>query len=599
MCGIFGFWLRRPLVDDDIAFGRRATAMLAHRGPDGQGEWIGRKAGIFFGHRRLAILDLSDASAQPMQRNGGVIAFNGEIYNFQELRSELVGLGECFITSGDTEVLLKAWQRWGVNCLDNLDGMFAAAIYDGSKLHLFTDPFGEKPLFIAKTIDGIFFASEAQVLIDTLELVYEPSEEEVTQFLALGFIPTPGTGFPGLEWLPPATLRSYNQTLYFNQSRYWEMSHESASQLESRFTESDLDTLGEILTRLLRRRLRADVPIGLFLSSGVDSALIGALVSRELHTSLNSMTVSFADGEDETRSAMAIANHLGLPHEVIDSRLDPHWKEMPVTLASFFGIPNDNTTAISIYQMAKLAHSRMIVALSGLGGDEAFYGYNKYKFLYKWRHIYRIPYQLFFPIKMAGRFLNKTCPRWDQFERFFCGNGEGRFLAIKNREIGELIRKGRLKVPLLPDFDKRGRDLVRAARDFDLRQTLPASYAAAVDRGSMRAGLEVRTPYLSRELFDHVNNFSLATMFGGDRQKMPLRRLLARYLPDELIEGRKQGFIFPLERYLKTFGDFSAPQFDARTLQFSDLWDRRLERGCDSVVLRMMILSEFGKRNRI
>jgi asparagine synthase (glutamine-hydrolysing) len=583
MCGIFGFWLRRPMTDEDIGLGRRATAMLAHRGPDGQGEWLDRGAGIFFGHRRLAILDLSSASDQPMQRGESIVVFNGEIYNFPELRAELAAEGYNFTTEGDTEVLLAAWQRWGAACLDRFDGMFAFAVYDGSRLHLVTDPFGEKPLFVAETKEGVYFSSEPQVLIT--------DEDQVAQFLALGFIPSPGTGFSGMEWLPPATLCSYSKARLLGQRRYWEVHRASERQGKTKLTAADIDRLADVLIRLLRRRLKADVPVGLFLSSGVDSALIGALASRELGVPLKSMTVSFSDGIDEATSAAAIAAHLGLPHQVIDSRNDDCWTDLPGALAKLYGIPNDNVTALSVQQMSHLARRQMIVALGGVGGDEAFYGYNKYEFLHRHRWLYRLPQSLFAALR-PPRALLSMVPRWANLERLLNSPPQARFLALKNAEIGTMLRSGVLRIPSLPDFDPCGRDLVCAVRDFDLRQTLPASYASAVDRGSMRAGVEVRTPYLARELFDFVSDFAPSAMFDGG-QKAVLRRLLRRYLPADLVDQPKRGFVFPLKRYMGTLGERTPTVGGLEVSVLSDLWARRLDSGCDTIALRLMVLERF------
>jgi asparagine synthase (glutamine-hydrolysing) len=177
MCGIFGLFLNRPLTEADVALGRAGTVALTHRGPDGEGEWIDGERGVFLGHRRLSIIDLTEASAQPMERGGSVIAYNGEIYNFRDLRSELEGKGVDFRSSGDAEVLLQAWREWGERALDRFDGMFAFSIWDGEKAHFAVDPFGEKPLFWAETTDGVYVSSELKPLVDLLDLKPSISDE--------------------------------------------------------------------------------------------------------------------------------------------------------------------------------------------------------------------------------------------------------------------------------------------------------------------------------------------------------------------------------------------------------------------------------------
>src|SRR3972149_1961725 len=205
MCGIFGFSLNRPVRESDLALGRRGAEMLRHRGPDGSGEWADAARGLYLGHRRLAVIDTSAANAQPMTSGALTVSFNGEIYNFKELRDELAGRGRAFATAGDTEVLLKAWQEWGAGAIDRFDGMFAIALADGARLHLVTDPFGEKPLFCATLPEGVYFASEPHALPRPLGLDFAPGQDEIAAFMCLGFIPAPGTGIKGLIALPPAT----------------------------------------------------------------------------------------------------------------------------------------------------------------------------------------------------------------------------------------------------------------------------------------------------------------------------------------------------------------------------------------------------------
>jgi asparagine synthase (glutamine-hydrolysing) len=204
-----------------LALGRRGTKLLAHRGPDGAGEWFDPERGLFLGHRRLAIIDVDARSDQPMVRGRNVVVHNGEVYNFSELRDELRSAGEEFVTSGDTEVLLAAWARWGEGALDRFDAMFAFALVDDESLVLATDPFGEKPLYIAETGDGIWFASEPQPLIDILQLKFKPDHDDIGLFLSLGFLPPPRTGFAGLEVMQPATLRRYRPDLRHSERRYW------------------------------------------------------------------------------------------------------------------------------------------------------------------------------------------------------------------------------------------------------------------------------------------------------------------------------------------------------------------------------------------
>lgn len=585
MCGIFGFWLNRPLNERDIREGRDVLAKLAHRGPDGTGEWFDREKGIFFGHRRLAIVDLSPTGAQPMHRDSLVITYNGEIYNFVEIRRVLAEQGAVFSGTSDTEVLLAAWQKWGSACLDKFDGMFAYALFDGSRLYLGTDLFGEKPLYVATMPDGIYFCSEPGPLIDLLKLEFRPTKTEVCQVMALGFIPPPGTGYAGLSWLPPAVVKCYETPQRSRETVYWAppSSHGGKRNIEK----GDVDRLRDILVESLSRRVRADVPVGLFLSSGVDSTLIGALASRELGISLRSLTVSFADGVDEAEAARAIAGHLKLPHRVVDSRVDDAWRELPKSLVDIYRVPNDNVTALSVEQMSRLAKSEFTVALGGVGGDEAFYGYNKYAFVARHRLAYSLPQGV---IRALSTLL-RWHPRLSTMERMLNGSPSERFLTLKNVELSGLIRTGAMQAPPLPGFRQSGGDMIAAMQSYDIANTLPGSYVAAVDRGSMRASVEVRTPYLARSVFEFASEFDPVAMTGRE-QKALLKGLLRRYLPAELVDRPKRGFVFPLRRYMDIATNRPRVPYLSESAM-SDLWDRRRRNGADVLVLRAMILDHL------
>ncbi len=585
MCGIFGFWLNRPLTEQDIELGRAASRLLSHRGPDAGGEWFDVEGGVYFGHRRLAIIDLSAGGAQPMRRSHSIVSYNGELYNFAEIKRELLQQGVAFSSDSDTEVLLAAWNTWGPACLERFDGMFAFALYDGVRLHLVTDPFGEKPIYVANAADGVYFSSEPGVLIDLLKLDFRPSEEEIRQFLALGFILPPGTGYSDLGWMPAATMRSYEAPGRFSQQVYWmpPQSEDGKQTVE----EADIDRLRDVLVESLHRRVRADVPVGLFLSSGTDSALVAALAVRELGVSLRSLTVSFADGVDEASGARAIAGHLNLPHVILDSREEDTWRNLPQALANLYRVPNDNVTALSILQMSHLARQEFTVALGGVGGDEAFYGYNKYAFLARYRFAYRLPPAL---IGLLTPLLRRH-PRLSTMERMLRGSRSERFLTLKNAELGRLMAAGAFRPPHLPSFADNGVDMLGAVRRFDLLYTLPASYVAAVDRGSMRASMEVRTPYLSRAVFEFSARFHPLTMIRKG-QKAVLKRLLRRYLPAELVYTPKRGFVFPLRRYMAITTDQPSTSVVAAPAM-ADLWRRREENGADVLVLRAQVLNRF------
>ena len=595
MCGIFGFMLNRPLTPDDKLLGRRGTEMLRHRGPDGSGEWLDEDRGVYLGHRRLAIIDLTAASDQPMVDGRLILTYNGELYNFAEIRDSLAQLGHRFTSTGDTEVVLKAWSEWGEQALDRFDGMFALVIHDGEQLHLVTDPFGEKPLYWARTAEGIYFASEAQVLIELLGLTFAPSDGDIAAIMALGFIPAPGTGYTGFEVVPPATHLRLTASGPLSARCYWTAPRAEPHRGRLRpLSTTQIDCIQEALFNSLKRRVRADVPVGLFLSSGVDSSLIAAMVAKDLKLDLQTFTVSFPDGVDESAAASEIAGALGLRHEVVDSRDDNSGRDAMDALTSLYGVPNDNLTALSMHQMSALARRHMTVALSGVGGDELFYGYGKYSFLYKNRYVYRLPEKLISALLGLHPLMRRN-RLWNTAARLLSGDRAWRYVSLKNSGLGELLDglPGRVGWRR-SDFTPEGRDLLYQVRDYDMAVTLPGSYIPAIDRGSMRAGLEVRTPFLSRDLVETIAAMDQRA-FLAFGQKNVLRRIFSRYIPDKFIRPSKQGFVFPAERYLAAQSD-RAPRIDRIPPRIAEtIWKHGGDERYRGLAIRLSMLQAIDK----
>jgi len=532
MCAIYGIWRPGGLLAEDRANASKLGELLHHRGPDGEGTWVHEASGLILGHRRLAIIDLDARSAQPMRVGHLATTFNGEIYNYPELRDRL---GGHFRTTGDTEVLVRAWERWGAACLDMLDGMFAAAIWDGTDLHLVTDGFGEKPLYWLRTGGALVFASEARALIELFGLEFAPTDAERQLFTALGFLPFPDTAHPGLHGVGPGRHLVFRGGTGIRDTRWWTPAPPRSGDADA-FADSSIAAVRDHLLVALERRIRSDVPLGLFLSGGVDSALVAALVARELGKDVEAFTVAFPDGYDEAPYAEGIARHLGL-----------RWREIPgesvrthefqgFDLPQLYGAPVDNRTAISVYAMSRVARAHITVALSGLGGDELFHGYNKYFRLRRWRHLHRIGRAV--PTGLA------RAPLPSRIRNLLVetSGSAGRRLLFQKLGNGEEVDSidHRLVDPLLPP----GPDLAARVREFDLLHTLPGNYIPAIDRGSMRASLEVRTPFLYRPLADHLAGLDVDSLRSRGPKGL-LRRLLEIYLPLDLLTPKKQGFIAP------------------------------------------------------
>jgi asparagine synthase (glutamine-hydrolysing) len=604
MCGIFGFWLKRPLSPEDIASGRAALNQLNHRGPDASGVWTDAAQGIFLGHTRLAIVDLSPENNQPLISTTTpphVLVFNGEVYNYRTLRAELKTAGFTFHTEGDTEVLLQGWRYWQTTLLERLDGMYAFALYDGSTVHLATDPFGEKPLYWAQTPEGFYFASEPAVLTRYLNLSTQLTDTEVASFLALGFIAGEGTGYRGLQRAQPATYLGVRFAKLVAKRTTWQLPPLTIGRGPIRpLTEKALDTLRDALIEALRVRVHADVPVGLFLSSGIDSSLMAALLAKELRVPVQTLTVAFPDGRNEAPQARAIAEALGLPHTTIDSRADTEATD-PQALLDLYGEPNDNLTAFAVRQMSALARTHFKVALTGTGGDELGFGYGRYAQLHTARFYFNGPQ----PMRSALAHLSRP---WVQHVRacrwlhhYGSADPADASLAIALRNypvlpwLQQLPGFAELIQCLTQSTPPLATDRVTDLRCFDTIVTLPQSYIPAIERGSMRSALEVRTPFLQRALWEQVSRLDQRSLYAFGT-KQALRRLVARYLPKALLERPKQGFVFPYARFLRGCSlPNPLPGVPAQALRL--LRENSLQHGWQKLAARAIILDTFLNRS--
>jgi asparagine synthase (glutamine-hydrolysing) len=593
MCGIFGLWLNRALTDTDIAIGHKGTNALSHRGPDNQGTWFQAKQGLFLGHTRLSIIDVSQNSHQPMRQNDTVLTYNGEIYNYQELAHQLKTNNIVQSTTGDTEILLQSWMHWGAQCLDKFDGMFAFALYDGHQLHLAVDPFGEKPLYWAETSDGVYFASEPGPLVDLLNLKPDFSTEHIASFLSLGFVPSPHTGYQGLYRLRPGSHQIWSTPQTKTHHIYWHpsepVSHKGKVQPLS---ESALDDITDTLTASLMVRLRADVPLGLFLSSGIDSLIVAALAKKELKHDIHAYTVKFPDTDvaDESPTAAQAAQFLGLQHTIIDSANDPARTD-PNVIFDLFGEANDNITIAAAYQMSLAATNTLKVALTGVGGDEMFYGYNKYDLLYRWRRWLTCPQSL--RNGLASNYPSFFPKRWRTLITLLSASDPQRFLASKNVAIFHWLKK----VPEFATTSEKYFTSIQApieliGRHFDLTHTLPDTFIPAIERGSMRASLEVRTPFLSRNLYNTLAKYDQRAFiaFGS---KSVLRRILKRYLPETITNLPKQGFNYPPSAFLAHVTSQPDIPTIPQTL-LKEAWANNDNQAWQTLLIRLVILDHFS-----
>jgi asparagine synthase (glutamine-hydrolysing) len=563
MCGIVGIASTSSISDAAwLAAGRDA---MRHRGPDDEGEWWSTDRQVGLAHRRLAIIDLTAAGHQPMCDGSGelCIVFNGEIYNYRELRAELVATGHEFRSESDTEVLLAAYREWGVACLTRLNGMFAMALYDSQRrrMMLARDRVGEKPLFYMYDGGEIRFASELKGLLADRTLPRRIDHQALDCYLAMGFVPGDRCMLQGIRKLPPAhhlvfDLESGESRL----ERYWQVPEMPAASRDARVDEPALlDELETLLEDSVRRQMVADVPIGILLSGGVDSSLVTAMAVRSAST-VKTFTVRFPGRSryDETDHARLIARHFGT--EQLELEAGECNVDLLPLLAAQFDEPMADSSMIPTYMVSRLVRQHCTVALGGDGGDELFGGYLHYsRMLWMQQKIGYLPRGVRAHLARAHRLLpvgfrgRSWLQGLDTDLRTDVPIVTGQFDPHTRRRlragyddwqpVAEHIRAQRMPAST---------DLLRRAMRMDFENYLAEDILVKVDRASMLTSLEVRAPLLDYRLvefaFGRVPSHLKATAY---TRKVLLKKLTDRVLPPGFDQRRKQGFSIPLPEWLK------------------------------------------------
>ncbi len=546
MCGICG-WVRWE-GGVELATVRRMTQRLVHRGPDGEGLWIDPAGRAAFGHRRLAVLDLSGRAAQPMvSAAGAVLAYNGEVYGFRELRRRLEREGVAFQSSGDTEVVLAALEREGSAGLDRLDGMFALALWDPrGRLLLARDRLGIKPLFWAEVPGGLVFASEVPALLEHPSVGRELDRESLGRWLQLGYVPGSATLLASVHRLEPGTCLECGPEGIRNR-RWYDVLDAAARREPPRSRDEAVEALETEIAGAVRRRLVADVPLGAFLSSGVDSSLVAAVAAgdRELET----LTVRFEGGADESVVARRTAERLGTLPRV--ETLDPAGmlgllERWPDIAADPFADPSLAPTAL----VCRAARRRWTVALSGDGGDELFSGYPRLRAMPRVEKAFGVPGPL---RSLAG---NTPLPgrRWagklraalharDLLEAYQALQG------LWPREMAAALLGAAPPDPWPAGTVERigGLGPWTRWRALDLLTFLPERVLAKVDRASMAHSLEVRVPLVDHRVVECALSLRPELVQG----KGLLRAVLGRRVSGLGLPRRKLGFEVPLARWLR------------------------------------------------
>ena len=587
MCGIAGFldFTRRYSSEQQAEISRSMTDALVHRGPDDHGHWSHAPAGISLGHRRLSILDLSSLGHQPMASASGryVITYNGELYNFETIRADLAGVP--YRGKSDTEVILAAIERWGLEeSLPRFDGMFAFALWDTHDrvLHLARDRFGEKPLYYGIIGDAFVFASELKALRKFPGFSEDIDRGSVAQLMRYGYVPSPRSIIAGIAKLPPATYLSLSSPSEVSKepSRYWSYEHVALTARSRPFTGSDADaieTLDALLRRVVASRTIADVPVGAFLSGGIDSSTVVALLQAGTGRAAHTFTIGFHEKAfNEADAARAVARHLHTRHTELYVSAAEAQAVIP-RLPALYDEPFADASQIPTFLVSQLARQHVTVALSGDAGDELFGGYNRYTWAERiWRAFNRLPYR--------GRLMLARAIRLGRpaaVDGLFRGleRASGARLSFRNpgdkvQKVGELLNSrdenelyfnlastwkttefvigsNEPRHPILQTRPPELSDFTERMMCADAMTYLPDDILVKVDRASMGVSLEARVPFLSAEVADFAWSLPPSMKLRYGKGKWILREVLARYVPRELFDRPKMGFGVPIDAWLR------------------------------------------------
>jgi len=602
VCGLVGFFQAYSQRDGDLAtLLFPMTNAITHRGPNDSGVWLDVEAGIALGHRRLSILDLSPHGHQPMISPSGryVIAFNGEIYNHRDLRSAIEAspsqpssTDEAVAINwrghSDTEVMLAAFERWGIEgALPRFNGMFAFALWDMQEqlLHLVRDRFGEKPLYYGWMGDTFLFGSELKALKAHPSWCGEIDRGALALYMRHTYIPAPYSIFRGISKLLPAHILSIplaHKKLETPQSHaYWSAKKVAEAGVRQPFkgsVEEVVESLDSLLRDSVRLRMEADVPLGAFLSGGIDSSTVVALMQAQSTRPVKTFTIGFReDGYNEARHAQIVAKHLGTEHTELYISAADAMATIPL-LPMIYDEPFSDSSQIPTFLVSKMTRQHVTVALSGDGGDEMFCGYNRYLWGRDiWRRTQWMP-QLS-RLAVARIFTSLPTQSWDMifssmrpmFPKTFRENLPGdklhKLAGILECRSPEAIYRGLVSFwepksvvigasepvtsltdlaqwPDIPDFTQRMMFL-------DLVSYLPDDILAKVDRSSMAVSLETRVPFLDHRVAEFAWALPLEVNLRDGIGKWPLRQVLYKYIPRELIDRPKMGFGVPIGLWLR------------------------------------------------
>lgn len=572
MCGIAGICLcgGTGLPENVAAQVDAMCRAMRHRGPDGQGVWSGD--GVCLGHRRLSIIDLAGGT-QPMHSADGRyhVTFNGEIYNFPELRKELEAQGQRFRTTSDTEIILAGWQVWGHDCLRHFDGMFAFALWDAQEKRLFCarDRFGKKPFFYTLQHGRFFFASELTALTTLPELTFTLSPEALMRYLAYEYVPTPQTMYAEAASLPPSHWLELHEG-GLRLERYWELPF--PDERDTRSEEDICAAYHELLARAVRRRMISDVPLGVFLSGGIDSSIVAGLMASQSSTPIKTFSIGFQEASyDESRYARIVARRWDTDHHERILSAEECAEHLP-QIISRMDVPMADASVAPTWLLSGVTREKVTVALGGDGADELWAGYEHY-IGYKVATWYNalpgclrrgIIEPLCRLLPSSSGYINPRlavqtflrgahAPDWLRVQTLLTALDPAAQRELLARPDTAFLTDERLFAPTREHFEHWPAGPGPLARAFHVyaRQYLLDDILVKVDRCSMLHSLEVRAPFLDRDAAEFVARLPIHHKLHGFKRKYLLKRAFAGVLPSEILHRNKRGFQIPVAGWLR------------------------------------------------
>lgn len=541
MCGILGQVSFRGPVDEAVFSSMRDT--LIHRGPDGFDSWFSENRKIALGHRRLTLLDLTESGKQPMTNEDGTIwlTFNGEIYNYIELKKELESFGHVFKSTTDTEVIIHGFEQWGKDMINKLKGMFAFGLWNNNtkKLFIARDRFGIKPLYYYKSNKCFIFASEIKAIIKNPAVSREIDFSSMSDYLTYRYVPSPGTIWKNIKKLPPAQFLELDVTGHEQISEYWKIQFGS-----NRISDKKaVDKVDELLRNSVATHIRCDVPVGSFLSGGYDSSAMVYYLSC-LNYNPQTFSIGFEGWkESEHQYAEMVANHFSTKHT--STMIGPESLDILEKLATVYDEPLADISIVPTYMVSKAASQKVKTVLSGEGADELFCGYS-------WH------YALSNTNSMVSNLLRLkalfTSPKNNYFvNQYAHAMAMGSF---DRQNISELLNPD--LHTFTPDYSdwfyaknyKNNVSTIKAFQNMDIKCFMGELVLTKIDRASMANSLEVRVPFLDHELYEFVLGLDDSVYFKPGEKKYLLRENIKNHLPQKIINRSKQGFVGPDSYYM-------------------------------------------------